>query len=184
MDDFISAEEALAAFHRVAETIGAGDLHRCTPCPAWDIETLAEHLIDTISRVAAAAGIPAAAAAAGSIDQRIQQLTQPILNEWSCRGLAGDIFFSGRTLPAQLALGILSLELVVHGWDLARATGQGYDCEPVPLEAVYAFLDSFSAATSDEQREGLFGPVVEVPGDAPLVAHIVGLSGRHPAWTP
>jgi hypothetical protein len=34
------------------------------------------------------------------------------------------------------------------------------------LEAVYAFLDSFSSATSDEQREGLFGPVVEVSDDA------------------
>jgi hypothetical protein len=54
----------------------------------------------------------------------------------------------------------------------------------VSLEAAYAFHDSFSAATSDEQHEGLFGPVLEVLDDAPLVAHIAGINGRHPAWTP
>jgi hypothetical protein len=40
---------------------------------------------------------------------------------WRQRGLTGDVVFSGRTLPAHLALGILSFELVVHGWDFAVA---------------------------------------------------------------
>jgi uncharacterized protein (TIGR03086 family) len=178
VDDFISAEEALAAFHRVAETIGAGDLHRCTPCPAWDIETLAEHLIDTISRVAAAAGIPAAAAAAGSIDQRIQRLTQPILNEWSCRGLAGDIFFSGRTLPAQLALGILSLELVVHGWDLGVAMHR-----PIRIsDAHAAYVLGLARRTLTEESRAVagFDPPVPMPASAAALDRLVAFTGRDP----
>jgi len=30
----------------------------------------------------------------------------------------------------------------------------------------------------------LFGPVVEVPDDAPLLDRVIGLTGRDPAWSP
>jgi hypothetical protein len=33
-------------------------------------------------------------------------------------------------------------------------------------------------------RDGLFGPVVEVPDDAPLLDRVIGLTGRDPAWSP
>ena len=108
MDEFISAEKALVVMQAVAD-----------------------HLIDTIARLGAAAGIHAAAPDSGSIDQRIQQATQPILAEWRHRGLGDGIVFSGRTLPAPLALGILSLELVVHGWDFAVALHRPIDMSDV-----------------------------------------------------
>jgi uncharacterized protein (TIGR03086 family) len=121
VDEFASADQALVLVHDVVETIGEDDLHRPTPCRDWDVQALADHLIDTIARLGAAADLPATVADGGSIDQRIQQLTQPILAGWRRRGLTDDVVFSGRTLPAHLALGVLSLELVVHGWDFAVA---------------------------------------------------------------
>jgi hypothetical protein len=111
VDEFSSAEQALVALHHITQTIGEDDLHRPTPCDHWDVAALAHHLIDTIARLGAAAGLHAAAPNCGSIDQRIQQLMQPILAQWRCRGLSGNVPFSGRTLPARLALGVLSLEL-------------------------------------------------------------------------
>ena len=57
-----------------SETIGPDDLHRPTPCRDWDVEALADHLVDTISRLGAAAGIRTAAPDGDSIDQRIQQV--------------------------------------------------------------------------------------------------------------
>jgi len=46
--------------------------------------------------------------------------------------------------------------------------------------------DSLDAPMSvpgqEAQRRGLFGPVVEVPEDAPLLDRVIGLSGRDPAW--
>ena len=121
MDEFTSAEKALVVLHNVVDKIGRDDRHRLTPCRDWDVEALAEHLVDTISGLGAAAGIEPTVPDGDSIDQRIQQVTQPILAGWRRRGLTDDVVFSGRTLPAQLALGILCLELVVHGWDFAVA---------------------------------------------------------------
>jgi len=121
VDEFASAEQALVLVHEVVDTIGDDDLHRPTPCRDWDVRALADHLIDTIARLGVAAGLPSSVPNRGSIDQRIEQLTQPILAGWRRRGLTDDVVFSGRTLPAHHALGILSLELVVHGWDFAVA---------------------------------------------------------------
>ena len=127
MDEFTSAETALAAVHYVVAPIRDDDLHRPTPCPDWDVAVLAEHLIDTICRLGVAAGLQTAPPTGDSIDQRIQQVTQPIIAGWRRRGLVGDVVFSGRTLPAHLALGILSLELAVHGWDFAVALHRPLD---------------------------------------------------------
>ena len=137
MDEFASAEQALVVARHVTQAIGPDDLRRCTPCREWDVQALADHLVDTIAHLAAAADIETAAPDGDSIDQRIQQLTQPILADWRRRGLIDDVVFSGRTLPAHLALGILSLELVVHGWDFAVALDRPSTSRtPTPLTSL------------------------------------------------
>jgi uncharacterized protein (TIGR03086 family) len=78
--------------------------------------------------------------------------------------------------------GIVALnEVVVHGWDIARATGQPYDLDPATASACVRHLSAFAGA---EPVEGLFGRAVPVPADAPQLDRIVALSGRDPAWTP
>ena len=87
----------------------------------------------------------------------------------------------GVTLPAEI-MGVVAVdELVIHGWDLARATGQPFSCDRVNAEAIIALL---SQSADSRGEGGPFGPVVEVPPDAPLLDRAVGLSGRDPAWTP
>jgi uncharacterized protein (TIGR03086 family) len=90
----------------------------------------------------------------------------------------------GVELPGEVA-GLVALdELVIHGWDIARASGQPYDCDPASLEAVHGFAAQFSEPGLEAEREGLFGPVVDVPDDAPLLDRVIGLTGRDPAWSP
>ena len=72
-------------------------------------------------------------------------------------------------------------ELVIHGWDLARATGQPYRLDEASAQAAAGFLSLASASTEPGQR-GPFGPAVEVPPDVPALYRAVGLSGRDPNW--
>ncbi len=90
----------------------------------------------------------------------------------------------GVTMPAA-AMGTVALdELVLHGWDLARATGQEFRCDPASTAAVLDFTTETAKPENAAGREGLFGPVVPVPADAPPLHRALGLAGRDPAWTP
>ena len=62
-------------------------------------------------------------------------------------------------MPAEV-VGLVALdELVVHGWDIAVATGQPYEPPAHEIEAAMAFVTSF-----DAPRDGrLFGPIVPIP---------------------
>jgi uncharacterized protein (TIGR03086 family) len=74
-------------------------------------------------------------------------------------------------------------ELVIHGWDVARATGQPFDCDTQALEACWELLAERATAGQEPGDDDPFGPVVDVPADAPLLDRLIGLSGRKPSWT-
>ncbi|MGW7302978.1 TIGR03086 family metal-binding protein [Streptomyces sp. NPDC054829] len=86
----------------------------------------------------------------------------------------------GFDLPGEVAGAVAIDELVIHGWDLARATGQPYTPDPAALNACHAFQ---LASEHDPGRDRIFGPVVPVPDTAPVLDHAVGLSGRDPGWS-
>ena len=90
----------------------------------------------------------------------------------------------GVDLPGEVA-GLVALnELVVHGWDIATASGQAYRPDEATLTADHGFLAQFSGPGNEEARGGLFGPEVAVPADAPLLDQVIGMAGRDPAGRP
>jgi uncharacterized protein (TIGR03086 family) len=90
----------------------------------------------------------------------------------------------GVRMPAELTGAVALDELVLHGWDLARATGQPFSCDPASTAAVLEFTRASAQPEQAAGREGLFGPVVEVAEDAPALERALGFAGRDPAWTP
>jgi uncharacterized protein (TIGR03086 family) len=86
----------------------------------------------------------------------------------------------GIELPGEVA-GLVALsEVVIHGWDVARASDQAYDVDPATLDACLRHVSTFAGG---EPIEGLFGRAVEVPADAPPLDRLIAGSGRDPAWT-
>lgn len=84
----------------------------------------------------------------------------------------------GVELPAEVMGNVALAEVVIHGWDVARATGQSYRSDPASLQACHAHLRQFDPAGT----EGMFGPAVRVADDADTLDRVVALSGRDPAW--
>jgi len=86
----------------------------------------------------------------------------------------------GVDLPGDAA-GMFALdELVIHGWDVARATGQPYDCDEPSLQAVHSLVLGVASAGADGPK--IFGAPVSVADTDPLLDQVVGLTGRQPAW--
>jgi uncharacterized protein (TIGR03086 family) len=88
----------------------------------------------------------------------------------------------GIDVPSEIA-GVIALnEVIVHGWDIAMASGQPYDCETQQVEAAYHFVKR-QVAQNRQGTSGLFGPPVPVPDNAPLLDRLIGLTGRDPKWS-
>src|SRR5262249_36710268 len=89
----------------------------------------------------------------------------------------------GVDLPGGIA-GLIALnEIVLHGWDLATATGQPYDQDPATLQACLDALLALYPADQPERRKGIFGPPVDAPDAASLLDRNVAFSGREPGWS-
>lgn len=173
-----------------------------TPCEGTTVSDLLHHLLGLTVAFRIAANKEAASYGrgsdapqepgvrpAGALDSdwrsRLTEQLEDLVAAWrQPDAWEGSTEAGGVTLPGAVA-GIVALdELVLHGWDLARATGQPFACDPVSTQAVFEFTTQSSRPEEQELREGLFGPVVEVPPDAPLFDRALGLSGRDPSWTP
>ena len=76
-------------------------------------------------------------------------------------------------MPAVAAGTEAANELTMHGWDLARATGQDFATDPRILEALIEFLS---------QNAGRAVPVIEGADEQMLLEAALTLSGRDPAW--
>jgi len=115
---------------------------------------------------------------------RIPRQLDALAEAWrSPDAWAGMTRAGGVDLPGADA-GLVALdELVLHGCDVARASGQPYRGDQRSLEVVLQFVSLMSTPENEAGREGLFGPVVDVPADAALLDRVLGLSGRDPSWT-
>ncbi|MYX73782.1 TIGR03086 family metal-binding protein [Streptomyces sp. SID3915] len=90
----------------------------------------------------------------------------------------------GGTFPGDRVLSMLVAEAVVHGWDIARATGQEWQPDPAASERAHALL---ADRIEPEYRGGAgmpFAPEVPVSQDAPALDRLLGFAGRSPHWTP
>ena len=83
---------------------------------------------------------------------------------------------------------VISDDMVLHGWDLARATGQDETIDSADLDRLWAANSSIPAEVMDKLRTPgafgpgivVFGPEVQVPADAPLQDRLLGFIGRDP----
>jgi uncharacterized protein (TIGR03086 family) len=87
----------------------------------------------------------------------------------------------GVDLPAQVCGLVALTEVVVHGWDVAVATGQPY---PVDDDIAAALLEHLTAFTAGGPVEGLFGAALDIGRDASDIDRALALSGRDPNWRP
>ncbi|KAB2972093.1 TIGR03086 family protein [Streptomyces sp. SS1-1] len=183
------------AVARLALAVRDDQLAAPTPCPDLAVRHLLGHLLglsvafrDAGRKDLGATTDTSPDAAVPDIGpgwrEELPQVLDELAEVWRAPGpWTGTTRAGGIDMPGAVAGAVAADELVIHGWDLARATGQPYDPDPAAVRASYEFL----WAAADENGpggNGIFGPVVPVPAQAPLLDRAVGLSGRNPGWNP
>jgi uncharacterized protein (TIGR03086 family) len=191
----IDLEPAAREVTRLLDGVRDDQLADPTPCTDCQVAGLLDHLM-TLSlaftwaaRKTPAPGGPPPPAAAERLDpkwrvelpRRLGELVEAWRDPHAWEGMAEA---GGVSMPAE-QMGVVALdEVVLHGWDLARATGQPFTCAPDHAAAILAFTEATARPEQEAARKGLFGPVVPVPEDAPVFDRALGYAGRDPGWTP
>lgn len=185
----IDFTNAAATLQRTIAGVAEDRLDDPTPCPGRTVRQLLGHLVGLTLAFRAAAdkelgpltdtnpdddGWPDAPA-----DWRMALGSQiPALVASWCKPEAwqGMTRAGGVDLPGEVA-GLVALdEIVLHGWDLARATAQTYSVDDATAEALLAFVSGFDPSGTP----GLFGPAVSIADDEPLFSRVLARSGRDP----
>lgn len=186
----------------VIRSIEAEQYELPTPCEDMNVGELCEHLVMVQRRIACAgrgepvAGWPVDAADVprGGWADAFLEASHDVQQAWTADVLDRPTELPWGTFPGRDALGVYVDELVVHAWDLSRATGQDPEWDPDVLEvasvAIHQQLPVADrrpmweaiAATLPEGVEWRdpFGNAVDVPDDAPAIDRLVAWNGRQP----
>ncbi len=182
---------AAAETARVVGNVNAGELDSKTPCADWDLRTLLNHTIlwtaysaeqraygKSVAEDLMSKDFTAEPGFAADYQAQVARAVQA----WSDpEAWAGGRSVMGSETPAADIAAMLIAEMVLHGWDIARATGQDYQCSK---ELAEALLETVEAQGEMFRQYQGFAAIVPVPDDADAFDRALSLSGRDPAWKP
>jgi uncharacterized protein (TIGR03086 family) len=189
MDLFDALDRAVTSTAEIVKATPADRLDAPTPCTEWNVRDLLNHIIgvlwlgeglladqmprypmapgalpsvdlagqDPVAAYAEAAAAALAAAAAGDALTRVH--ATPL----------GE-------MPGPVLAESVILDILVHGWDLAVATGQPADLDGRLAAHVLGFAEQALATT--ESRGGRMGPPIAVAADAPVTQRLTAYLGR------
>jgi len=168
--------------------VGEAELTAPTPCEGWTVAALLVHIIGFCSAFAQAArkltgvpGIDGPPPQPNAADlpmywrSRMPVLIEELAAAWrDPAAWTGTSRVGGTTMPAATIGAYGMNELVMHSWDLAKATGQDYAADPRILEALIEL--------PSQQPPGSFAPRVEIEDEFCLLDAAVSRAGRDPRW--
>jgi len=179
------------AFERKVGAVRPEQWSSQSPCEDWKARDVVGHIVDmhavmlrpfdrTLSPAPSVAEDPLGAFRSARAD------VEAILDDPVQAGTETDTPGGGRMTVEQHIDQVVSADLVLHGWDLAKATGQDDTIDPAEVERAWSAASTMPAEMLEMMRTPgafgpgvkVFGPEVKVSEDAPLQDRLLGLIGR------
>lgn len=197
-DDPTTAAALLApVLDNLAKVVVVPDdgLDKPTPCEEFTVAELRHHVLGWLQFFAAALSDPA-----GRIE-RLDPATwsmgtdddpTAIVRAASTRLLAavddgvGDhlVVMSQARMKGSAVMAMALGEYIVHGWDLATATGRPWDVADAAADQARLFLEGTVSPEYRGPDSGFFDAEIEVADDASALDRLLGFAGRNPQWSP
>jgi uncharacterized protein (TIGR03086 family) len=148
-------------------------------CDGWDVRTLMNHMLQTQQYFVGAARGEDVAPPAGTPPDLVSDEPRADFARARAETLEtfGEPGVIDKTGPA---LGIAFSDQLLHGWDLARSTGQDATMPDGLPDAAYSIV---YGRFTDDQRQGVFKPEIPVDADAPAQDKLLAYTGRDPSPT-
>lgn len=174
----------------IATPVTAADLAARTPCERWSLHQLLNHQIGVVGmmadRITSTDGEPASsalqladtdcvgtdpsAAYAAAVERASAAFHTPGVLDGTCVLALGEV-------SVRMAATLSLTDVVVHGWDVARALGKPVDIPPTLAESILELASPFA----DSVRGRAFGPeITDLPPDASASDRLVAFLGRKP----
>ncbi len=168
-----------------------------TPCEAYTVDQLRRHVLAWLQFFAAALTDPSGAAPrldpdAWQLDDEapgdIVERADHDIRRSAERGVAAELVVMSQARMAGDGVLAMALgEYLVHGWDLAVATGRPYDEDAAigaAAKQALAFLRTMVAPEYRGAESGFFDEEVPAPPGATSLIQLLCFAGREPDWTP
>ena len=176
---------AIAATGAVVAALTDAQLDLPTPCAEWTVSELIGHLVDNNRRLLRQVG---AEVPERTGDPRADYRASA---DALVRAFADDAALAvrvpmpvaGRDVSGRTALTVHFSDVLVHGWDLARAVGADHAFDPELAAAAAEIVGRFPDAVWTEDG-ALFAPQRAVDPAADPSSRLLGLTGRDQGWTP
>ena len=161
-----------------------------SPCTEWTARDVVGHIIDMHGVMMRPAGRSLSPAPSLDDDalgafRTARADVEALLDDPAVATTESDTPMGRMTLEQHID-GVVSEDLVLHRWDLARATGQDDTFDPVELARLWPAVQQIPPEMRIPGHFGpgivVFGPEVEVAEDAPVQDRLLGLLGRDPNW--
>jgi uncharacterized protein (TIGR03086 family) len=186
--DLLSA--VLADLAPMMSGITREQLNNPTPCTELDVAQLRDHVVGWLDTFAAGFADPDGQAPRAGLDgyrappdaaAEVRAAAATLDAAIRAGAAARPLRLGDSAMPGDMALSMILWEYQVHGWDLARATGQPWSPPAAAIQESLAFAPNM--LTPDYQGEGkAFAPRVPLAAGAPPLDRLLGLSGRDPGW--
>jgi uncharacterized protein (TIGR03086 family) len=171
---------ALDATGQVVNAVTADQWAAATPCTDWTAADLLRHLVVGNGRFAAAFGgenRPEAAWPDAELPAVYRDTAAALLSAFGVPGALDRIVtIPFGTVPGSVALHLRVTEVLVHGWDLAKATGQSVEFPADLAEQELAFSQAALEQLPPDRRP--FAPPQPVGQDASAIERLVACLGR------
>lgn len=158
-----------------------------SPCKGWTARDVFDHVIFMHGVMLRPRGLSPAPADPLGIFRSARSDLLAVLDD-PAQATAQTETPTGPMTAEQHIDAVTSRDMVLHGWDLARATGQDDTIDPADLRELWDAYQAIPAEVMVRYRTpGAFGPGIEVfgpevivPADAPLQDRLLGMIGRDP----
>jgi uncharacterized protein (TIGR03086 family) len=170
-----------AEFTRRVAAVPDGRWDDPSPCEDWTARDVLRHVVDTQASTPSYAGIEIKLERSVDDDpegawDEARDAMQDLLDDPVQAGTTYEGMF-GETKLEKTVDTFIGLDLVVHAWDIARATGQDETMPPADVHQLFGRVKDMGDML---RTNGVCGPEVEVAADAPEQDRLLGLLGRTP----